>query len=245
MLKKIVKALQLKNNIKTIPKDDFIKRLPSSVIGGGMLNEGNIYLMDYAIRNMPHNGIVLEIGSYGGLSANLICHLLKSHNKQNTHFASCDAWIYEGYNDDKTNKRPYIDGNIQISRSSFMNYIKNAYINSIQLLHSDIRPNACHLTSDMFFDIWNNQNEFTDVFNRSFKIDKKISFCYIDGDHSFEQTKKDFNNVSKNMLKGGYILIDDSADHLNFGSAKFIKEIKYNSNFKIVAKNPNYLIQKL
>ncbi len=245
MLKKIVKALQFRKDIKTIPKDYFIRRLPSSVIGGGMLHEGNIYLIDYAIKNMPHNGIIMEIGSYGGLSANLICHLLKSHNKQKTPFISCDTWVYEGYNDSKTNKNSHIDGNPKISRLSFMKYIKNAYINSVQLLHPDMIPNACHLTSDAFFDIWKNNNEFIDVFNRSFKINKEISFCYIDGDHSFEQTKKDFNNVSKNMIHGGYILIDDSADHLSFGSAKFIKEIKHNSNFKIVAKNPNYLIQKL
>lgn len=245
MFKNIALKLQLKQNIKTIPKDNFIKRLYSSVIGEGMLHEGNIYLIDYAIKNMPKNGIVLEIGSYGGLSANLICHLLKSYNKQEISFISCDAWVYEGYNDHKKNKKQHIDGNPNISRLTFMNYIKNAYINSIQLLHPEMKPYACHLDSDTFFDKWENNAALIDVFNRTFKINKKIAFCYIDGDHSLEQTKKDFYNVSKNILKGGFILIDDSADYLNFGSAKFIKEIKQNNDYKIILKNPNYLIQKL
>jgi hypothetical protein len=66
----------LKKQIKIIRDDNFIKRLNSSVIGEGMLHKGNPYLMDYAIKYLPENGIVLEIGVYGGLPTNLILHLL-------------------------------------------------------------------------------------------------------------------------------------------------------------------------
>ncbi|WP_366512821.1 class I SAM-dependent methyltransferase [Kordia sp.] len=72
-----------------------------------------------------------------------------------------------------------------------------------------------------------------------------MSFAYIDGDHSYEQTKKDFENVDSKLKVNGFILLDDSADHLNFGSSDFIKDIKKNDNYKIIDSNPNYLIQKV
>ena len=62
-----------KKRIKKIPVDHFIRRLGSSVIGKAMLHEGNIYLMDYAIQNMPKKGNVIEIGSFAGHSTNLCC----------------------------------------------------------------------------------------------------------------------------------------------------------------------------
>lgn len=234
----------LNRKIKII-KDSFISRLRSSVIGEGMLHKGNPYLMDYAIRNMPNNGITLEIGVYGGLSTNLILHLLLKHQKKVDH-CGCDAWIYEGYMDGHTKKKQnHIDGKKDVLRTDYMQHIKNSFISSAQVLHGNNLPYTCHLTSDEFFKKWNNKTEFIDVFGRTFSLDKKIAFCYIDGDHSFEQTKRDFENVSQNLLKGGYILIDDSGKHMDFGSARYISEIKKMANFKIVANNPNYLIQKI
>lgn len=58
------KLLRLFRSKKTA-SDDFIKRIRSLVIGEGMLQEGNINLIEYAIKNMPHEGSVVEIGSYG------------------------------------------------------------------------------------------------------------------------------------------------------------------------------------
>jgi hypothetical protein len=244
MLQKILNKIFYKNSIKKIEEDNYIKRLPSSVIGQGMLHEGNIYLIDFAIRNMPSDGYVIEIGSYGGLSTNLILHLLNKHNKNNL-LLGCDAWQYEGYNDFKGTKANYIDGNTKISRKEYMNYIKEAFINTTKFLNPNSLPYICHLNSNDFFMRWGNKESLTDVFGRKFSITKKISFAYIDGDHSYNQTKKDFFNVSQNLMVNGYILIDDSADNLSFGSAKFISVIKQNPNFKIVDKNPNYLIQKI
>ncbi len=232
------------NPIKKIEKDDFISRLRSSVIGEGMLHEGNIYLMDYAIKNMPENGIVMEIGCYGGLSTNLMLHLLNKHQKKNEFFG-CDAWIYEGYNDYKGIIENHMDGRNDIDRKEYMNHIKNSFITSTQFLHSKKLPFTCHLTSDVFFEKWNKNEEFNDVFNRAFVIKDKISFCYIDGDHSFEQTKKDFENVDSKLNLNGFVLIDDSSKNMKFGSAKFIKEILKNPNYRYIDSNPNYLFQKI
>jgi hypothetical protein len=73
----------------------------------------------------------------------------------------------------------------------------------------------------------------------------KICFAYIDGGHSYEVAWNDFNHVTKHLLKGGFILLDDSADGQNFGSAYMMPDIKKNKRFKVVAKNPNYMIQKV
>lgn len=232
-----------KKTVKKIQTDLFIKRLRSSVIGEGMLHEGNIFLIDYAIRNMPDEGIVFEIGSYGGLSTNLILHLLKKHNKGN-HLFGCDPWIYEGYNDYKETAPLHIDGREDLERNKYMTYIKNAFINAALLLHPEKLPFTAHLKSDALFEKWDRNEEFVDVFGRNFSMPNKIAFCYIDGDHSYEQTKKDFENVDSKLQPKGFILIDDSAKNLNFGSANFVKEIMKNPNFRLIDTNPNYLFQK-
>lgn len=231
-------------SVKKVKQDDFISRLRCSVIGEGMLHEGNIFLLDYAIQNMPEKGIVLEIGCYGSLSTNLIIHLLNKYKRTNL-FMGCDAWIYEGYYDHLGNKETHIDGRIDISRTDYSKYIKNAFITSTLFLHAKNLPYTCHLTSDLFFDKWNNNEVFTDVFDRDFKITEEIAFAYIDGDHSYEQTKKDFENVAARLMVNGYVLIDDSATNMTFGSAKFINEIKKNKAFKQIDSNPNFLFQKI
>ena len=243
MFIKFLKKVFLKP-IKIIEDDDFIKRLRSSVIGEGMLHEGNIYLIDYAIKNMPENGYVLEIGTYGGLSTNLILHLLEKHSKNNK-MIGCDAWVYEGYRDYTGKVNKTIDGKNSITRTHHMQYIKDAFINATTLFHSKILPYTCHLKSDAFFEKWKNNEGLSDVFKRNIVLNNFISFAYIDGDHSYKQTKKDFENVSKYLVKGSFVLIDDSADFLKFGSVEFIKEVKSNPDFKLIHKNPNYLFERV
>ena len=122
-LKKKLLNKFLTSNYKVIEPDTFIKRLRSLTIGEGMLHDGNIYLIDYALRNMPDDGIVLEIGSYGGLSTNLITYLLKKH-KRNTSMINCDPWIYEGYDDhQKETPDHHIDGRDDITRVDYSAYM--------------------------------------------------------------------------------------------------------------------------
>lgn len=233
-----------KKKYKTLNKDAFLKRINSTIIGEGMLHEGNIYLMGYAIKNMPNDGMVFEIGSYAGLSTNVMLHLLKTYNKEHV-FIGCDAWVYEGVDDNSGTIKNHIDGKTNVTRADYNLYIKTAFINAVNLLHPTKKPFTCHLTSDAFFKIWNSDGEFTDVFDRTFRITQDISFCYIDGNHSYEQTKKDFENVDLKLKLNGFILIDDSAKHLKFGSSTFITEIKKNTKYKVIDNNPNYLIQKI
>ena len=224
--------------------DDFIKRIRSLVIGEGMLNDGNIDLLKYAITKMPEFGAVVEIGSYGGLSTNLICYLLKKQKRNNTFF-SCDAWIYEGFNDKGIENKKTIDGRDDVLRSAYSLYMKNAFINATKFLSYENLPHSFQMYSDTFFKKWNNKELETDLFGESVKLGGLISFAYIDGGHSYEVAWNDFLNVSNNLQINGYVLIDDSADSSNFGSAKMINRIKKDKRFTIAGKNPNYLFKKI
>jgi len=222
-----------------------VKRIRSLVIGEGMLKEGNISLMDLAIKNMPTEGNVLEIGSYGGLSTNLIIYLMNKHNKNNPFF-SCDVWIYEGYRDHlQDSPEPYIDGRKDIMRDDYSVYLKNSFINSTKFLSPNNLPFSFHMYSDLFFEKWKRQENGLDIFDRNVALGGFISFAYIDGGHSYDEAWNDFNNVTSHLVKHGYILFDDSADGQKFGSAHIMSTIKKDKRLKIIAKNPNYLVQKV
>ncbi len=243
-MKKIVKMINKLLSIikpqKQINSDNFIRRLRSLVIGEGMLHEGNIPLMEFAIKHMPENGSVVEIGSYGGLSTNLIIYLLQK-NLKNYKVFNCDAWIYEGFNDNNL----FIDGRNDISRENYSLYMKTAFINATKFLSEKSLPHSFHLKSDEFFDKWNNQKLETDLFGNQVKLGGQISFAYIDGGHSFEVAMNDFINVAENMLIGGFVLLDDSSAHLNFGSAQIVNNIKKDPRFVVIAKEPNFLFKKV
>ncbi len=241
MFNKLLKKLN-----STEPETDlFIKRIRSLVIGEGMLRDGNIELFKHAIEHLPQDGHVIEIGSYGGLSTNLINYLLIKNNKPNMLY-SCDAWIYEGYTDHlKPVADNYIDGRPDVLRTNYESYMKDAFIRATTWLSAHRLPHSFHMKSDIFFEYWKENKQATDVFGRTISLGGQISFAYVDGDHSYESAWKDFNHVDEFLVPKGFILLDDSADDQSFGSAKMMKEIKKDSRYKIVGKNPNYLIQKI
>lgn len=213
------------------------------MIGCGMLDDGNIYLLDFAIQNMPKGKYVLEIGSWAGLSTNLILHLMRKHGREEQ-FLGCDPWLY-AYNDNESEDTYPIDGRDDISRADYMEYIKKGFIDAALLFHKDNLPYTFRLKSDDFFEHFEQKSVLTDVFGRSTPLDGSISFCYIDGNHAYKNVKRDFENVNRYLIVNGMILFDDSWDGANFGSAQLMREIKNNPNFKVLDKNPNYLIQKL
>ena len=239
-----LKNILNKGNIKTIPLDNYIKRLRSLVIGEGMLEEGNIYLIDYALKNMPSNGVVLEIGSYGGLSTNLILYLMDKYQRSEK-VLSCDPWIYQGY--DYMSKKPSstIDGRMDISRADYSTYIKESFIKGIKFLSNQNLPYSFELTSNHFFEKYDQKSIMQDVFGRKLRLGDSISFAYIDGNHAYNFVKSDFENVNNYLQIDGLILFDDSKDGLKFGSAEFMTDMLQNPNYKLIDKNPNYLFKKV
>ncbi len=58
----------------------------------------------------------------------------------------------------------------------------------------------------------------------------KIDFIFIDGDHSYEAVKKDFEIYSKFINKNGIIAFHDIAPNYSDGTSIFWKELKNNKN---------------
>ena len=241
MLNKLLSIIKLK---KQANSDNFIKRIRTLLIGEGMLHDGNIPLMEFAIQNMPAQGSVLEIGSYGGLSTNLIIYLMQKHKRNNPMF-NCDAWIYEGFDDQINKNILHIDGREDVLREDYSIYMKNAFINATKLLSLKNLPHSFHLKSDVFFSKWNKQETETDLFGNEIKLGGEISFAYIDGGHSYEVALNDFISVADNLVINGFILLDDSSSHLSFGSAQIVKNIKKDARFVTIASKPNYMFKKI
>ena len=91
------------------------------------------------------------------------------------------------------------------------------------------------------------ENAFHDFFIRQ---DIKIDLLFIDGDHSYEGVKKDFELYSKILNDNGIIIIHDTdlnyenslivsedakKEHHRFnGPSKFVKELEKNNEFNLI-----------
>jgi hypothetical protein len=74
-------------------QDEFVSWL--TFANSGMLSKGNLLCFDYAIRNLPAEGAMVEIGVCAGLSTNLLAYYRARHGVSGPFF-NCDAWRFEG-----------------------------------------------------------------------------------------------------------------------------------------------------
>jgi Methyltransferase domain len=214
--------------------DDFIAWI--SLANAGMLNKGNLLCFDYAIRNLPSKNPIVEIGSFCGLSTNLLAHFQRKHGAENQIF-NCDRWEFEG-----------ADGNVgdsSIPHGEFRAYVRDSYIRNVKMFSRDRLPRTIEMLSDDFFAAWKARATTTDVFGRSTKLGGPISFCYIDGNHEYDFARQDFENTDRFLEPGGFVLFDDSADGSKWEVCRVIEEVKQMPNYRLVIKNPNYLFQKI
>lgn len=220
---------------KTI-SDEYIDWL--TFANAGMLAKGNIYAMKHVIDNIPSSKPVLEIGSFCGLSTNVICYLLQAGAKTNQIF-TCDKWIFEGAE---------LGGNLgnsQVSHQQYREFVKSTFMRNVEFFSPQNKPCTVEAFSDAFFDLWKKGEFVHDVFGRSIQLGGQFSFCYIDGNHTYEFAKRDFDNVDLYLEPGGFVLFDDSSDADPFDLARLMKEIKRKKNYQLIMKNPNYLFKKL
>lgn len=215
--------------------DEFLNWLRFA--NAGMLHPGNIFAMKYAIDRLPTNDAVIEIGSFCGLSTNVISYFLKGSGRKNVMYCS-DKWEFENANKDGN------VGNSDTAHSDYSAFVKASFIRNLTLF-SGRNPFPVELFSDDFFKKWSDNAKVVDVFNRDVKLGGGISFCYVDGNHSYDYVKRDFQNIDKFLVRGGYILFDDSSDGNPFGLTRLMKEIKKTSGYRVVMKNPNYLFEKV
>lgn len=205
----------------------------------GMLLRGNIDCFDYAIKNIPSDAPIVEIGSFCGLSTNMLTHCKERNNAKNK-LISCDKWITE------PETEGMLDGSWNISREEYRAFIIDTYIRNIKMFSRYDLPYTIAMLSDDFFSAWNDSKQCVDVLGRTITLGGPISFCYIDGNHTYPFVKRDFINVDAFLEVGGFILFDDSADEFScFEVGKVVQEVIRTKRYKVIAKNPNYFLKKM
>ncbi|HLL76723.1 MAG TPA: class I SAM-dependent methyltransferase [Pyrinomonadaceae bacterium] len=215
--------------------DDYVNWL--CFANAGMLHRGNLYCFDYAIRNLPSQSPIVEIGSFCGLSANLLTYYKQRHGKSNPLITS-DKWQFEGAQDGRSL------GDSSILHADYRAFVKETYGRNIQMFSRDDLPCTVEMLSDEFFDAWRSSAEVVDILGRPLRLGGPLSFCYIDGNHSYEYARRDFENCDEFLEGGGFVLFDDSADGSGWEVCEVVAEVLKSNRYELVIKNPNYLFRK-
>jgi len=240
MLKKLF-APRKKATEKETPKAthyDFVDWLQYA--NAGMMMEGNIYSFEYAINNLPSANPLIEIGSFCGLSTNLINFYLERKTAANLLFTS-DKWEFENAGSGGSNI-----GGSHLSFDAYKEFVQSSFKRNLSFFSANRLEKTfpIELFSDEFFEEWNAASTLTDVFGKSAKLGGAISFAYIDGNHTYPFAKRDFENVDRWLEKGGFILFDDSGDDSTWEVRQVISEIKAGNRYEVIVNNPNYLLRK-
>jgi len=204
----------------------------------GMLDRGNLYLIDYALSRIRTSSPMIEIGSFCGLSANVLTHFKRKHGLKN-HLITCDKWDFENEDAD----RVHVAGS-PVLFSDYRHFVRESYLRTTGLFSADDLPFTVEAMSDEFFEKWKKGETVQDVRGRALPLGGPVSFCYIDGNHTYEGSKQDFLNCDAFLEPGGFLLFDDSAEH-QFGVWRLMPEVLATGRYKLSATNPNHLFQKL
>ena len=223
---------------RRVRSDEYIPWL-CAVLGGWVLpDHGNLRAFEYAVRSMPSGGAMVEVGSFLGLSTNLLAYLAMQHDRDNPFF-SCDPWVFEG-----TAQR--IGGYFDAGSEAFRHYAKRVFQMNVELFSGGRKPYAIETSSRDFFAQWDQRSSVQDVFGRSVVLGGPISFAYIDGAHTAEAVQGDFLCVDRHLLPGGFILFDDSDDGGCFPEVSQVaRVVAEDPSYEVVFKTPHYFVRKM
>ena len=209
-----------------------------SFVNAGMLARGNADAFAFAIGHLPSAAPIIEIGSFCGLSTNAITHFKEKLGVKNR-LITCGKWIFEG-----AQVEPLLGGSPHLTHSEYREFVRSTYIRNIQTFARFDLPYTVEMFSDEFFAAWSQNQHATDVLGRELQLGGPISFCYIDGNHSYAFAQRDFQNVDLCLEAGGFILFDNSADGSEWEVCRVVAEVKSGGRYDLVAHNPNYLFRK-
>lgn len=203
----------------------------------GMLMQGNVDSMALALKNLPDNSPILEIGSFCGLSTCVISHLQRKFGIKNRLY-TVDSWTFEGAEPGIT-----LDPFSSVTHDRYKAFCKESFDRNVRTFCEEL-PLTIEVDSSEFFQRWGRRELAQDVFAREVVLGGPISFAYIDGDHSYPVARADFENVNRFLVPSGFILFDDSADGSEWEVCKVVQEVLASGGYQLVAKNPNYLFRK-
>jgi hypothetical protein len=176
------------------------------------------------------------IGAFCGLSTNIITHFKRKYKVTNR-LLTCDKWNFENVN----GRTSIADSPVLFS--DYRAFVRQSYIRNVRMFSADDLPFTMEMTSDEFFDCWEKRASVADVFERTLSLGGPLSFCYIDGNHTYEYAKRDFLNCDSFLESGGFILFDDSTLR-NFGVWRLMPEIISVGKYNLIDTNPYHLFQK-
>jgi hypothetical protein len=204
----------------------------------GMLERGNITCFDHVVQNLRSGSSMLEIGSFCGLSTNVITYLNTRHKKHARLF-TCDEWKFEGL--DRGATLP--DSTLKVDQ--YQQFVREAFLRNVSFFSGSDRPHTIEVSSERFFSLWQEGAEVTDVFERRVRLGGPLHFVYIDGNHSYDGARQDFENSDKVLASGGFILFDDSSPSSPYDCYRVAQEVQRDSRYRLVMRNPNFLFQKI
>lgn len=205
----------------------------------GLLAPGVEEQFDEVLENLNSDSPILEIGSLAGQSTNVLTHLLRSRQMPNLVF-NTDPWDFERSADESV-----IGGSEALTPDKLSAHVRQQYEDNVRLFSGDRLPHTVQMYSDDFFESWSASSEVVDVFGRDVRLGGPISFGFIDGNHTYDFARRDFENLDKFLEVGGFVLFDDSAEWLPFGSARFMEDMRSNGRYELVSRRPNHLYKKL
>ena len=114
------------------------------------------------------------------------------------------------------------------------------------VLSNLIYPYTIEADSDTFFQAMERSRNRRQTYSVAMlTLGGALSFCYIDGNHTYEFAKSaTFENTDRFLVPGGFILFDDSGDGSGWEVCKVVDEVLKSGSYHLIAKNPNYLVQK-
>lgn len=206
----------------------------------GLQDPTNLPVMDYAVKNMPAEGAVIEIGSFAGLSSCMLGWCLERHGRRQS-FITCDEWIFEGAEGGGS-----LAGMPSVSHQAYRRYIMDVCRLAQVTFLPDHPPYTVMMSSDEFFRNWDASSTAVDLQGRQVRLGGKIAFAFIDGNHTYPFVERDFNNVARHLATGGMVLFDDSADFMGSEVTRFIRgRVLSDRRYRLVSRTPNYLIEKV
>jgi len=207
-----------------------------------MLIPENIDAMSWAIRNMKKGSPIVEIGSFAGLSTTVMAYLRDKYSPASKIY-SCDRWQFEGQ---KPGRK--LAESKTVTHDDYKAYVKKVFSLTAKTFAPHKLPKTIDSLSAEFFKKWGQNKIVTSVFHERVKLGGPIGFCYIDGNHTLQGVKGDFESVDPFVAVNGFILFDDSADGGAWQEvnqlARSIASNPARYKYTLVFKNPNYLFQK-
>ena len=179
---------------------------------------------------------VIEIGSFCGLSTNVLAHLLTKRQKPND-LLTADAWHFEN------SGVGTLGGHATVTHQDYREFARDTFIRNVRFFSGARLPHTVELDSDAFFQCWDANKSVTDIFGRKTALGGPISFMYIDGNHTYEYCKRDFVIADRWLAPGGLVLFDDT-DNPDWGVGRVVREALRSGRYELIKRNPNALLRR-